>query len=90
VPIFVHIGHAGSEDKPKRGLGAKLGHILNFDLSVRDQICEFKKMGYGLVPKFKVLHCAKLCQNWTVPFRVIPKMDRIGVKFGQNRPNFDL
>jgi hypothetical protein len=41
VPIFVHIGFAGSDDKPKRDFGAKLGQIFTFDLSARGQICKF-------------------------------------------------
>jgi len=28
-------------DKPKRDFGGKLGQILNFDLSIWDEICHF-------------------------------------------------
>ena len=44
VPIFAHIRLAGSEQHTKTWFRVKLAQILNFDPSVRGQICEFEKM----------------------------------------------
>ena len=61
VPIFVHIGLARSERQSKTWFGGKMAYrpFFTFDLSVRGQICTFrKKRRYRVVPRFKLLHCA--------------------------------
>ena len=82
VPIFVHIRPAGSKRQVKTWFRAKIRS--NFELwpfRVRSNLRIGKNLRYTLVPRFNVLHCAKLCQYWTVAFRVIPKTVHIRVNF---------
>jgi hypothetical protein len=70
VPIFVHIGHAGSKRQAKKWFRGKIRS--NFDiwpLRARSNLQILKKRHYGLVPSVKLLHCANFCPHRTCRIR---------------------